>query len=449
VNNPDKKAIMLYLEEMYGVLKDMTPKFQASAEWNKKYDADEKQKKFAEWKLKKECEARGEIYSPPTRISSSRATSQRVAASVGDQKSQNSTGSKRLSATKRTITQETGIRGSLDSVPTTNPPSIDEVGLSYDISGRAKEGGTEGRMCIFTVTLLLDGKPVPNPTKEDLKVFVDCPGGPPKLNIMGGNGGSYHVGFTPTEGGEFYCDFLWRGHWCKEPFLIAVKNKANMVPSHPYTGPERKAAGQTIQSAPVRPIISPSTSDNKKLITKEPSVQHSICSGRTCEMTDEEYGTFNITAKDNNGEHLKGNFHFDVKIDGPSAVDTNTSNNGDGTYKCTFGPASAGEYTVEVTYQGQLLNHGTWEVNVSEAIGGIVFEDITILFRTIEAGKPKQTGGDLPNLKISATGEEKPEIYDLEDGRYTLDYHVIHGQNTIDVSCNGKSLGGFPLSWKI
>jgi len=323
------------------------------------------------------------------------------------------------------------------------------VGLSYEISGRAKEGGTEGRMCIFTVTLSLDGKPVPNPTKEDLKVYVDCPSGPPKLNIMGGTGGSYHVGFTPTEGGEFWCDFVWRGHWCKEPFLIAVKNKGNTVPSYPYTGPERKAAGQTVQSAPIKSPSPSTTSDVRKSGVKDPSIKHSICSGRTCEMTDEEFGTFNITAKDNNVEILKGNFHFDVKIEGPSTVDNKITNNGDGTYKCTFGPASAGEYTVEVSYKGEQINHGTWEVNVSEAIGGIVFEDITILFRTTEAGKPKQTGGDLPNLKVFFTGEEKPEIYDLEDGRYTLDYHVISGQNTIDVSCSGKSFGGFPLSWKI
>jgi len=323
------------------------------------------------------------------------------------------------------------------------------VGLSYDISGRAKEGGTEGRMCIFTATIFLDGKPVPNPTKDDLKVYVDCPTGTPKLNIMGGTGGAYHVGFTPTEGGEYWCDFVWRGHWCKEPFLIAVKNKANEVPPYPYTGQERKAAGQTLQPAGQNLKPPTQTTTTRKSGTKDPSYQQSICSGRTCEMTDEEYGTFKITAKDINGEILKGNFHFDIKIDGPSSVDSKIINNGDGTYKCTFGPASAGEYTVEVSYRGHQINHGTWEVNVSEAIGGIEFQDITILFRTTEGGNPKQTGGDLPKLRISVKGEEKPEIYDLEDGRYTLDYHVISGQNTIDVSCNGKSLGGFPLSWKI
>jgi len=166
-------------------------------------------------------------------------------------------------------------------------------------------------------------------------------------------------------------------------------------------------------------------------------------------MTDEEYGTFNITSKDENGEILKGDFTFDITINGPSPVENKLVSNGDGTYKCTFGPASAGEYNLEVTYKGKQLNHGTWEVNVLEAIGGIQFEDITILFHSTQRGKLKTCGGDLEHFSIETTGDEKPEIFDLEDGRYTLDYHVIPGENSIDLRAQGKSLGGFPLTWTI
>jgi len=60
----------------------------------------------------------------------------------------------------------------------------------------------------------------------------------------------------------------------------------------------------------------------------------------------------------------------------------------------------------------------------------------------------KKSGGDLAQFNVVTTGEDV-EIIDLEDGRYTLDYHVIPGRNSIDVQFEGESLGGFPIAFNV
>lgn len=167
-------------------------------------------------------------------------------------------------------------------------------------------------------------------------------------------------------------------------------------------------------------------------------------------MSEDDCGSFNITSKNATGEVLKGEFKYDVKISGPSSVPSTVTYNGDGTYNCSFGPASVGDYRVEVLYKGKLLYNGSWEVTVTEAMASLSVQDITILFQaTDKYGKPKSSGGELEHFKVIATGDEEIEIGDLEDGRYTLDYNVVPGENSIDVQFQGESLGGFPLTFYI
>ena len=62
-------------------------------------------------------------------------------------------------------------------------------------------GGTAGQMCIFTVKFKIDEPPPSTANKEDLVVYVECAGDPPKVTIMGGPGWSFVIGLTPQKEG--------------------------------------------------------------------------------------------------------------------------------------------------------------------------------------------------------------------------------------------------------
>jgi len=113
--------------------------------------------------------------------------------------------------------------------------------LEFTTSGNGAKGGPNKKLIIFTVTFTVDGKKVTG-SKEDLIVYVDGPTTPtPRVNVMGGTGGAYHIGFTPSEAGQHWVDFIFKGNWSAEPFCLAIKDNFNKTPDFPYTGSERKA----------------------------------------------------------------------------------------------------------------------------------------------------------------------------------------------------------------
>ena len=134
-------------------------------------------------------------------------------------------------------------------------------GLTYEISGRGKDGGPKGKTAIFTATFKLDGKVLMNAKKEDLVVHVESPSSSSiKPTIMGGPGGAYHIGFTPDAAGtlgisdyktvtdtyhmtgQHWFEFVWRGEWANEPLMVPFQD-GTKVPDHKYEGIHRKAAG--------------------------------------------------------------------------------------------------------------------------------------------------------------------------------------------------------------
>jgi hypothetical protein len=457
----EKKSIMLYLSEVYTVLKELPQKVHASAEWNKKYDAEEKTRKFAEWKAQKEAEARGEIYTPPkvSRIGTSAKATPEPAHTKTEEKTETPSSvsknvSKRWDPRAAEEKEEKTPVKSVTVTETAPASSGSDSGVSYEIGGRGKEGGVEGRMLIFSVNFKVDGKMVMNPAKDDIGVHVECPGSTPRFNIMISNG-AYHVGFTPSAGGQHWFDFTYKGVWANEPFCLSIKNKVNKVPDHPYTGASRGGAPQksprAATTAKQEPPKTATPAARKSGVVVEPCVNNSACSERTAEMTEEDYGSFKITSKNNAGEILKSDFKFDVKIDGPENIDSKITNNGDGTYKCTFGPAPAGDYRIEVSYKGRLIDKGAWDLRIVEAMTNMTIQELTILVQaTDKYGKPKTVGGEAHKFKaISNNDSDQIEIEDEDDGRYTIIYKANPGLNTIDVKYEGESISGFPLSFEI
>jgi hypothetical protein len=327
--------------------------------------------------------------------------------------------------------------------------------VTYEIGGRGKDGGTEGRMLIFSVNFKVDGKLVMNPVKDDIGVYCECPGGTPRFNIMISQG-AYHIGFTPSAGGQHWFDFTYKGTWANEAFCLPIKNKLNKVPDHPYTGaarggaPPPKAAAPAAKTEPAKTTAATSTVGRRSTVIAEPCPTNTSCSERTAEMTEDEEGSFNITVKGKSGDILKGEFKFDIKFDGPGSIDHKLVNNGDGTYKCSFGPASAGDYRVEVSYKGQLIEKGAWDIHVVDAIASMAIEELTLLVQaTDKFGQPKTEGGEADKFKVITGDNTDVEIEDQEDGRYTIIYEVKPGLNTIDVQFEGESLSGFPLSFEV
>jgi hypothetical protein len=307
-------------------------------------------------------------------------------------------------------------------------------------------------MIIFSVNVKVDGKTVTNPVKEDIGVHVEPPSTStaPRFNIMITNG-AYHIGFTPSVGGQYWFDFTYKGEWANEPFCLPIKNKLNKVPDTPYTGSARGGAPPpTTTAKPAAATAKPDTAKTSKPVVIEPCTTNSNCSERTAELTDDEDGSFKITSVSNAGEVLKGDYKFDVKFDGPSDVKHSVMNNGDGTYKCSFGQMEAGEYRVEVSYKGKLIDKGSWAIHVVDAVALMAIEELTILVQaTDKNGQPKSQGGEADKFKVISSNGGKVEIEDQEDGRYTIIYPVKPGLNTIDVQYEGESLSGFPLSFEV
>jgi hypothetical protein len=326
------------------------------------------------------------------------------------------------------------------------------MSLTYEIGGRGKDGGTEGRMIIFSITFKLDGQPITNPQKEDIVVHVECPGTPPRCTVMITNG-VHHIGFTPAVGGKYWFDLTYKGTWLNEPFCLPVKNKANLVPDHPYTGAARGGvpAATTKENNPSTVNAKPEpTKILAARIIVEPCPTNSSCSERIAALTDDEEGSFKITSVSNAGDILKGDFKFDIQFEGPSDVSYKLSNNGDGTYSVVYGPISAGEYRVEVSYKGKLIEKGSWKIQVVEALALMSLEELMIMVQaTDKNGNPKSSGGEAYKFKVIISSPGPVDIEDQDDGKYIITYSVKPGLNSIDVQYDGDSISGFPLSIEI
>lgn len=319
-------------------------------------------------------------------------------------------------------------------------------------------------MLIFTVTLELDGKPLKDPKKEDLSVSIECPGEVPRTNIMGGSGGSYHVGFKPFVGGQHWIDFKWRDIWAEETFQMPVKDKSGKVPNHPYTGTAKSQAGggPAKPSAATTSVAKPATTTPTKAATtpakaapvkeapKEPSPKSTADGPGLKGINDLDETSFTITAIDASGAKLTSGGHkFEVEVTGPQDVTVNVSDKGNGTYEAKYGPVDAGEYTVEVKYNGTHITGSPFTVEVEEEITGGMLSELDVLFVLRgKDGDTIRTGGAIPHLKVDSSSVGAA-LSEPEDGVYSLNIQTQPGHNFIDVDIGGKSVEGFPLEIQI
>lgn len=340
------------------------------------------------------------------------------------------------------------------------------MSLTYKVSGRGATGGPAGTMLIFTVQLELDGKPLPGPKKEDLTVRMESPGDEPRTNIMGGTGGSYHVGFKPTDPGQHWVELCWRGTWANEPFLLPVKDKSGKVPDFPYKGSVRGGApvaakpaasapaDSTPASTPTKPAVSATpkaTPVAKKEPPKEPSTKSTAEGPGLGSLNDLEEGKFTITAIDSKGDKLSaGGHHFEVVIDGPQSAEAKIVDNNNGTYSVSYGPLDAGDYTIDVKYNKESITSSPFSVTIEEEIiGGILSELEAFIMLRGKDGETITTGGAFSSFTVDASSSESASLSEPDAGVYSLNLQTQPGLNRVDVQIGGKSIEGFPLEFNL
>jgi len=73
---------------------------------------------------------------------------------------------------------------------------------------------------------------------------------------------------------------------------------------------------------------------------------------------------------------------------------------------------------------------------------------ITFSFTALNCkGEPVRSGGDSSLFVVKVNGREDRTLSDLGSGNYSIAHRVSSGNNTVDVSFNGVSVQGFPISF--
>ena len=173
---------------------------------------------------------------------------------------------------------------------------------------------------------------------------------------------------------------------------------------------------------------------------------------------------FTIHAVDHEGNPRKdGGDEFKVSIKGPADIAADVHDNNDGTYTVKYTPEVAGDYQVDVTYEGASIKDLPKKISIQEAPDagktwaegpgiedGKVFDNEPTHF-TIHAmdgaGQARTTGGDNFDVKITGPYDVKPKITDNNDGTYRVDYEAEEpGQYVIAVDYEGSPIKDAPFT---
>jgi len=166
--------------------------------------------------------------------------------------------------------------------------------------------------------------------------------------------------------------------------------------------------------------------------------------------------TFTIQAKDYNGEDIKeGGHQFDVKVSDPNQenVECSCTDNGDGTYSCSYQPEFPGNYTVDIELKGEKVGKSPYEVTVGEGVdnekSGVDCFQFTILAKSKRGGPVKPGNAKFTVKIVHESGTEIPEenidIKNLKEAKYRVTYKVQdHGDYTIHCYLNNRDIKGSP-----
>jgi len=193
-------------------------------------------------------------------------------------------------------------------------------------------------------------------------------------------------------------------------------------------------------------------------IRAAPSAHNSYAEGPGLEpdhVFDNEPSTFTIHAHDPKGNPLtQGGDNFKVHVSGPEHVEPTVVDNGDGTYKVTYAPETAGDYDVNVTLDGHSIKGAPHHVSVKEGtdvgLSGFGSFTLTVVAKD-KKGNNKTFGGDKFEVTIRGPAEQiELKAYDNNDGSYTAAYALVgSGSYAVHVQLNSKNIEGSPFKQNI
>jgi len=261
--------------------------------------------------------------------------------------------------------------------------------VTYTITGRSAKGGAFKTMLLIQVAIKVDDQIPFKSQKSDLEVIVEGPE-EPKISVLGGERGNFHVGFNPNIAGQYWLDFVYKGIVANEPFLVPVKDMFNKVPEVHYTGKSRNGALPPVSALASSKADAPASS--------------------------------------------KANAPTSSKVDAPKADAAVSSK------------ADSKRDEEQRHLKEEKLRLEAEEKERSRLEGHVVA--VTFIFRALNRyGKPKSTGGDTDAFSVTANGEKITLIEDAGDGTYTVDYNSVPGENEVDVQYKGNSIKGFPVKF--
>lgn len=117
---------------------------------------------------------------------------------------------------------------------------VNSKDVAYTITGKGAKGGVAKQMLIFTCNITVSGKKPTAGIKTDLEVLIEGPSGDVRVNVMGGPQGAFHIGFTPTEPGQHWVDFIYLGAMLEETFRLDITDNFRKTPTYDYTGKLRQ-----------------------------------------------------------------------------------------------------------------------------------------------------------------------------------------------------------------
>eukprot|EP01133_Synstelium_polycarpum_P007481 gene7481-8752_t len=413
----------------------------------------------------------------------------------------------------------------LDAVDVKNSPFNVKVDGSdaqqSNAYGPGLEGGKVGQPCEFKIQgrdregVALTRGP------EDFTCTVDGPSGPVPATVKDNGDGSYDVVYTPTKGGDNNVQIFLRGQpvaqsdvlvlngdesnsYCEGPGFdaaqarrptqftihsVGVDNSPCNSGGDPFavsiSGPhqvdvaitDNNDGTYTVAYTPEKPgdyeilvtLNEKPIKDIPKAIHIKPAADpnQSYAEGPGLEAGEcFQPSKFKIHAVDPDGvKRDDGGDGFIVTVEGPAPVDPWMVDNGDGTYDVEFEPKVPGDYTINLTLDGDVVNGFPKVVRVKPAPSaensyakgpGLVeaFDNAVAEF-TIYAvdttGTPCAVGGDPYTVTISGPNglEIVPQVTDNNDGTYAVVYEpLVEGDYNINVALRGNPIKDMPVNVK-
>lgn len=424
-----------------------------------------------------------------------------------------------------TVPQDYTVVIQLDGTDIKNSPFAVKVDGSdpkeSNAYGPGLEGGKVGQPAQFKIQgRNKQGEPVTQ-GGDDFTVKVEGPNGPVDAKLVDNNDGSYEVEYNPTQGGDHKVEVFLRGEplaqgpvdvkiinsdannsYCDGPGFeaaqakrptqftihsVGLDNKPCNAGGDPFqvsiTGPHQVDVSitdnddgtYTVNYTPEQPgdyeinvsINDEPVKDIPKAIHIKPAAdpEKSYAEGPGLEGGEcFQPSKFRIHAVDPDGNHrTDGGDGFVVTIEGPAPVDPVMVDNGDGTYDVEFEPKAPGDYTINLTLDGDVVNGFPKTVTIKPAPSAAnsyakgpglekAFDNEPAEFTIYSVdtyGNARTDGGD--PFKVDINGPDglvvEAKVEDKNDGTYAVTYEApVAGDYTINVTLRDTPIANMPVT---